>query len=74
MSVTIKIVTVGKYVGAVKLGKCPMYALAPKEDVEQLKQGLLEDFPDCRFEDGYKLERSAIAEYIITNKKLNSRY
>lgn len=65
MSVTIRIVMVGKYAGAVKLGKCPMYALVPKENVEQLKAGLREDFPDCRIEDGNKPERAALAKYII---------
>ena len=72
MSVTIRIVTVGKYARAVKLGKCPMFALVPKENIEQLKAGLREDFPDCRIEDGNKPERAALAKYIIMNKT-NSR-
>lgn len=67
MSVVIRIVTVGKYAGAVKLGKCPMFALVPKENVEKLKAGLHEDFPDCRIEDGNKPERAALAKYIIMN-------
>lgn len=67
MPMIIRIVTVGKYAGAVKLGKCPMFALVPKENVEQLKAGLREDFPDCRIEDGNKPERAAFAKYIIMN-------
>lgn len=67
MQKVIRIVTVGKYAGAVKLGRCPMYALVPKENIEQLKQGLHEDFPDYRLEDGNKPERAALAKYIIMN-------
>lgn len=49
-----------------------MFALVPKENIEQLKAGLREDFPDCRIEDGNKPERAALAKYIIMNKT-NSR-
>lgn len=48
----IKIVTVGKYVGAVKSGKCPMYSITTVDNFNDWFASLHEDFPD------YKLKKN----------------
>lgn len=67
----IKIVNIGKYVGAVKPGKCPMYAVTEKENLKKMIEGLKEDFPDFRIEDGTKIDRINLAKYIVRTQ--NSR-
>lgn len=64
----IKIVNVGKYVGAVKSGKCPMYAVTERENKSELIAGLKEDFPNFRIEDGTKIDKAALARFIIRSR------
>lgn len=67
----IKIVNIGKYVGAVKSGKCPMYAVTEKENKKNMIEGLKEDFPDFIIEYGTKIDRINLAKYIVRTQ--NSR-
>lgn len=67
----IRIVRVGKYVGAVKQGRCPMYSITTPDKYEDWKKGLQEDFPDYRIVDGTKPDRAMVAQFII--KTTNSR-
>ena len=64
----IKIVNVGQYVGAVKPGKCPMYAVTEKENKSEFIAGLKEDFPNFRIEGGTKKGRAALARVIIRSR------
>ena len=66
----IRIVNVGKYVGAVKQGRCPMYAITTQEKRNDMIKGLCEDFPEYRIVDGSKPDRAMVAQFII---KTNSR-
>lgn len=65
MPKSIKIVNIGQYIGAVKSGRCPMYAVTDKNNKKDLIEGLKEDFPDYIIEDGTKLDRAALAKFII---------
>lgn len=65
----IKIVSVGSYIGAVKLGKCPMYSFAPKTKAADFLASLKEDFPECRFIRGGEKEQNAL----MFNIKLSER-
>ncbi len=66
----IRIVTVGKYVGAVRLGKCPMYSVTEIENYEDWKESLKETFPDHILVDGTKPDRAAVAQYILRQQKM----
>lgn len=66
---TIKLVSIGKYVGAVKYGRCPMYAITTKDKVEDLKAGLAEDYPECKIDDGTLDDRKAVAQFILRSKQ-----
>ena len=61
----IKIVRIGKYIGAVKSGKCPMYSITTPDQYEDWKKSLQEDFPDYRITQGKKKERADLAQFII---------
>jgi len=67
----IRIVNVGKYVGAIKHGRCPMYSITMPDKYDDWKKGLQEDFPDYRIVDGTKPDRAKVAQFII--KTTNSR-
>lgn len=41
----IKIVTVGKYVGAVRLGKCPMYSVTELKNYNDWKKKFRRNIP-----------------------------
>lgn len=69
MQKIIKLVSVGKYVGAVKYGKCPMYAITSKDKVEDLKAGLKEDFPEYKIVDGNAPDKQAIAQFILRSRE-----
>lgn len=71
MSKEIRIVNVGKYVGAIKHGRCPMYAVTTKDKRDDMIKGLQEDFPECKLVDGTKPDRAMVAQFII--KTTNSR-
>lgn len=66
----IRIVTVGKYVGAVRPGKCPMYSVTERENYEDWKESLKETFPDHILVDGTKPDRAAVAQYILRQQKM----
>lgn len=70
----IRIVRVGNYIGAVKLGRCPMYSITTPDKYEDWKKSLQEDFPDYRFLDGEKRERANLAQYIIRQQKMRETY
>jgi hypothetical protein len=61
----IRIVRIGNYIGAVKLGRCPMYSITTPEQYEDWKKSLQEDFPDYRITQGEKKERANLAQFII---------
>lgn len=65
----IKLVSIGNYVGAVKYGRCPMYAVTTKDKVEDLKAGLTEDFPECTIVDGNAPDRQAVAQFILRSRQ-----
>lgn len=67
----IKIVVIGDYACAVKLGRCPMFSIEPKEKLGDMKEGLKEDFPDYKIIDGGAKERAEAAKRIIMQKKMN---
>lgn len=69
LSNVIKIVNIGKYVGAVKYGRCPMYAVTTKDKVEDFKAGLAEDFPDYKIIDGNAPDKQAVAQFILRSKQ-----
>lgn len=69
LSNVIKIVNIGKYVGAVKYGRCPMYALTTKDKVEDFKAGLAEDYPECKIDDGTSDDRKAVAQFILRSRQ-----
>ena len=68
----IKIVDVGNYVCAIKLGRCPMFAVENKNKKDDMIEGLKEDFPDFKFVDGGKKERAEAAKRIIMQRNMNS--
>ena len=54
----IKMVVVGEYACAVKLGRCPMFAIDKKDKLGDMVAGLREDYPDCQIVHGGKKERA----------------
>lgn len=68
----IKLVVVGNYACAVKLGHCPMFAIEQKDKLDDLVIGLREDFPDYRLVQGGKKERAEAAKRIIMQKNMNA--
>lgn len=66
----IRIVRIGKYVGAVKQGRCPMYSITTPEKFDDWKKGLQEDYPDYIIVDGTNPDRAMVSQFII---KTNSR-
>ena len=70
LSKEIRIVHIGKYVGAVRVGKCPMYSVTNKENFDDWKKSLKETFPDHVLIDGTKPDRAAVAKFILmTNSR-----
>jgi hypothetical protein len=66
MEKTIKIIEMNKYIGAVKLGKCPMYAITTPDKRNDLIEGLKEDFPDYKISPHYSLsEKKQLAHFIV---------
>lgn len=68
----IKIVEVGNYVCAIKLGRCPMFAVENIQNKADVIQGLKEDFPDFIISDGGKKERAEAAKRIIMQRNMNA--
>lgn len=68
----IKIVEVGNYVCAIKLGRCPMFAVEHIQNKALVIEGLKEDFPDFKFVDGGKKERAEAAKRIIMQRNINA--
>lgn len=67
-----KIVVVGEYACAVKLGRCPMFAIDKKDKLGDMVAGLREDYPDCQIVHGGKKERAEAAKRIIMQKNMNA--
>lgn len=70
MTKEIKIVTVGKYVGAIKSGKCPMYSITTVDNFNDWFASLHEDFPDYKFTHGQKQERADLAKFIVARQNI----
>lgn len=68
----IRIVRVGKYVGAVKRGRCPIFAVENKSKKDDMIEGLKIDFPDHIIVHGGKRERAEAAKRIIMQKNMNA--
>lgn len=68
----IKIVEVGNYVCAIKLGRCPMFAVENKNKKDDMIEGLKEDFPDFIISNGGKKERAEAAKRIIMQRNMNA--
>lgn len=72
MSKEIKIVDVGNYVCAIKLGRCPMFAVENIQNKTDVIEGIKEDFPDYRIVYGGKKERAEAAKRIIMQRNMNA--
>lgn len=68
----IKIVDVGNYVCAIKLGRCPMFAVEHIQNKADVIEGLKEDFPDFIISNGGKKERAEAAKRIIMQRNMNA--
>ena len=67
-----KIVEIGNYVCAIKLGRCPIFAVENKSKKDDMIDGLIIDFPDHIFVNGGKKERAEAAKRIIMQKNMNA--
>ena len=67
-----KIVEIGNYVCAIKLGRCPIFAVEHLEKKKDMIEGLKFDFPDHIFVNGGKKERAEAAKRIIMQKNMNA--
>lgn len=68
----IKIVEAGNYVCAIKLGRCPLFAVEYKNKKDDMIEGLKEDFPDFKIVDGGQKERAEAAKRIIMQRNMNA--
>jgi hypothetical protein len=68
----IKYVEVGDYACAVKMGKCPMFAITYREDGTNMILGLQEDFPDYKIVAGGQAERQEAAKRIIMKYRMQA--
>ena len=69
----IKIVTVNDYACAVKLGRCPLFAIEHISKLEDMKAWLHEDFPDYEIVKGGTREKLEAAKRIFMREKMNGR-
>lgn len=67
-----KIVEIGSYVCAIKLGRCPIFAIEHKSNKDDMIEGLKIDFPDFKIVDGGKKERAEAAKRIILTKQMQN--
>lgn len=70
MTKEIRIVTIGKYIGAVKQGRCPMYSITTIDKFNDWLASLHEDFPDYKFTNCQKQERADLAKFIVARQNM----
>lgn len=68
----IKIVEVGNYICAVKLGRCPLFVVEYRDKKNDIIEGLREDFPNYVITYGGKKERAEAAKRIIMQKNMRN--